>query len=451
MRHEPHQQGAAGPRTIPAYAAAVTDLPHPGPEHDGGADAGPADSAGPDPEVATLVADRLVAGGDALARHHDGRVVLIAGALPGEQVEVEIAHQRGALRGRVRRLVWSSPDRVAPPCPHVAEGCGGCDLQTLEPGAQTRAKVEVVRDALQRLGGVDQPVVRSGPALDPWAFRTTMRAAVIGGRAGLRRGESHEVIAIDGCLVAHPLIEQLVTEGRFGDAHEVVLRASAATGERMAVVHPTATDVVLPDDVLVVGADEVSAGRRAWIHEEVAERRWRISAESFFQSRPDGAAALVEVVGAMVADQLEAGGERGRPRTLLDAYCGVGLFAGSLLTGRTGWRAVAVERSRSSVADARYNLGDLPAKVVATPVEHLRAPRADIVVADPSRAGLGRRGAHVLASAACPRLVLVSCDVASAGRDAALLAGVGYRAVESVVVDLFPQTHHVEVVTRFDR
>ena len=88
---------------------------------------------------------------------------------------------------------------------------------------------------------------------------------------------------------------------------------------------------------------------------------------------------------------------------------------------------------------------------VATTVEHLRAPRADLVVADPARAGLGRAGVHVLASSAAPSLVLVSCDPASAGRDTALLAGVGYRHVESVLVDLFPHTHHTEVVSRFTR
>jgi 23S rRNA (uracil1939-C5)-methyltransferase len=258
-------------------------------------------------------------------------------------------------------------------------------------------------------------------------------------------------VPIDHCLVAHPLVDELVHGGRFGEAEEVVLRVGVTTGERMAVASPTAEGVVLPDDVRVVGADELEAGRRAWIHEEVAGRRWRISAESFFQTRPDGAAALVDVVREMVSDRLAESGRPGRPHTLLDAYCGVGLFAGALLDGRAGWRAVAAERSRSSVSDARRNLADVDAKVVATPIEHLRAPKADVVVADPSRAGLGRAGVHVLASSGAPRLVLVSCDPAAAGRDTALLTGVGYRSVESVVVDLFPHTHHVEIVTRFDR
>lgn len=426
----------------------MTDLPPSEADHGEAPSASPG-SAGT--EVVTLVADRLVAGGEAIARHPDGRVVLVSGALPGEQVEVEVRSRKGALRGVVRRRLWASPDRVRPRCPHVAEGCGGCDLQDLDTTAQVGAKIDLVVDSLRRLGRIPEPVVTAAPPLAPWGFRTTLRVAVVDGRAGLRRAESHEVVGIDHCLVAHPLIDELVHEGDFGAAEEVVLRVGATTGERMAIAMPTAEGVVLPADVLVVGADELEAGRRAWIHDEVAGRRWRISAESFFQTRPDGAAALVEVVRSMAADLLAEPGRPGRPRTLLDAYAGVGLFSGALLEGVAGWRAVAAERNRSSVADARHNLADLDAKVVATTIEHLRAPRSDIVVADPSRSGLGRAAVHVLASAGAARVVLVSCDPASAGRDAALLGAVGYHAVESVLVDLFPHTHHTEVVTRFDR
>ncbi len=404
------------------------------------------------PATAVVLAERLVAGGEALARREDGRVVLVRGALPGERVEVTVDRRQGADRGEVVAVLEPSPNRIDPVCPHVAEGCGGCDMAAMESLGQVAAKLVLVADALRRLGGVADPVVRPGPRLDPWSFRTALRVAVDGGRAGLRRAESHEVVPLDSCLVAHPLLEELLVEGTFGAAQEVLLRVGAATGERMAVAFPTAEDVFFPDDVIVVGADELAAGKRAWIFEEVAGRRWRISAESFFQTRPDGAAVLVDVVREMAADVLEAPPTAdGRPRGLLDAYCGVGLFAGTLLGGRPGWRAVAAERSRSSIADARRNLADIEVRVVGTSVERLRAPRADLVVADPSRSGLGRRGAHVLASTGAGRLVLVSCDPAAAGRDVALLGAVGYQPVESVVVDMFPHTHHVEVVTRLDR
>ena len=400
-----------------------------------------------EPEV--VRAERLVAGGAALSRRDDGRIVLVDDALPGELVEVTIGRRHGADRGTVVRIVESSPDRIAPRCPHVADGCGGCDLAALEHHAQVEAKRELVTDSLRRLGRWQEPVVSTGPALDPWGFRTTMRLAVTNGRAGLRRAASNDIVELDHCLVAHPRLDELIVEGGFPTATEVTLRVGAATGERLALVVPGRTGVSLPDDVRVVGADELAgnaASTGAWIHDDVAGRRWRISAGSFFQTRADGAAALVDVVRALATDVLDRA-----TGTLVDAYSGVGLFAGALLDGRDGWRAVTAENDRSSVADARVNLADLDARVIATTVERLRAPRADLVVADPSRAGLGRKAATVLASTRADRIVLVSCDPAAAGRDLGLLRDLGYRPVEAVLVDLFPHTRHTEVVTRFDR
>jgi 23S rRNA (uracil1939-C5)-methyltransferase len=407
---------------------------------------------GTDDEVVLVRAERLVAGGAALSRRGDGRVVLVDGALPGELVEVAIGTRHGAERGTVVRMVEPSGDRITPTCPHVADGCGGCDLPALRHAAQVQAKTALVADALRRLGRWTEPVVREGPALDPWGFRTTLRLAVANGRGGLRRASSNAIVELDHCAVAHPLLDELVADGTFGAASEVNLRVGATTGERLAVITPDRDGVQLPDDVRVVGADELAAGKRAWIHDIVAGRRWRISADSFFQTRPDGAAALVDVVTAMGHGVLTGPPrEDDRPRTLLDAYSGVGLFAGSLLGGREGWRAVTVEQSRSAAADARVNLADLDARMVTSTVERLRPPRADLVVADPSRAGLGQGGASVLAATRAPQIVLVSCDPASAGRDVALLAARGYDPTESVVIDLFPHTHHTEVVTRFNR
>jgi 23S rRNA (uracil1939-C5)-methyltransferase len=427
--------------------------PHPEP------DAVPGEAAAP-AALVEVVAERLVAGGAALSRRDDGRIVLVDGALPGERALVRLGPpRRGAERGAAVEILDASAGRRPAHCAHVADGCGGCDLALLDHDHQIDAKVEMVVDALRRLGRITDPQVRPGPALRDHDFRTTLRLAVVGGRGGLRALASHDVVALDHCVVAHPLLDELVHDGRFGRASEVTLRVGAATGERLALVHPTAEGVELPDDVIVVGADELAAGRRAWIHDEVVGRSWRISAESFFQTRPDGAAALVDVVAEAAADVLEAPAVGpDRPRTLVDAYCGVGLFSGALLDriehlgGPVGaWRAVAVERSRSSVADARHNLRHLPARVVGSSVERFRAPRAELVVADPSRAGLGRKGAEVVASTRAARVVLVSCDPASAGRDAALLEGAGYQFVDAVLVDLFPHTHHVEVVSCFDR
>lgn len=391
-------------------------------------------------------AERLVAGGAALCRQDDGRIVLVDGALPSETIDAIVEERKGTLHGTVHRVLEASPDRIVPRCDHVAAGCGGCDLAAMGHDAQLDAKVELVRDALVRIGRWREPVLRSGPMLAPWAFRTTMRVAVLGGRAALRVAASHDTVAVPQCEIAHPLLAELLVDGRFGDATEAVLRVAPGTGERIVVVAPSTEGVVVPDDVLLVGSDELRAGRRAWIHDELVGRRWRISAGSFFQSRTDGAAALVDTVAEMVGDVLDDGGGG----TLVDAYCGVGLFAGALLDGRVQWRAVAAERGRSSVADAKVNLADLDSRVVSTSIERFRAPTARVVVADPSREGLGRGAVRALTATRAERFVLVSCDPAAAARDLRLLVGEGYRPVESVLVDLFPHSHHVEVVTRFD-
>jgi 23S rRNA (uracil1939-C5)-methyltransferase len=331
-----------------------------------------------------------------------------------------------------------STDRVTPPCPHVARGCGGCGWQHVEPAAQFRLKQGIVVDALRRQGGLVQPRVGAAPVLPTAGHRTTVRLAVTPVGAGFRRHHGHEVVDVDRCLVAHPLLQELLAEGRFGDAAEVTLRCGAATGERLVVVGPSAAGVSLPGDVEVVGVDELRAGRRAWIHEEVAGHRFRVSARSFFQARPDGAAQLVAAVGAALAGAPDG--------PLADLYGGVGLFGATTGAGR---RVTLVERSPSSVADARANLPG--ARVLQVDVDRWRPSPAAAVVADPSRAGLGRDGVEAVAGTGTTRLALVSCDPAALGRDARLLAAAGFRHEASTVVDLFPHTPHVEVVSRFVR
>lgn len=389
----------------------------------------------------------VVAGGDALARDADGRVVFVRGALPGERVRAEVTdRRRDYARAVVTEVLAASPHRVDPPCPHVAEGCGGCDFQWIDPQAQRELKRQIVADALRRLGRVADPDVRPGPVLATEAYRTTVRCAVVGGRAGYRRRGARDVLPVDRCLVAHPLVDELVEHGSFGRTREVTLRAGARTGERLVLARPAATDVSVPDDVLVVGEDELRRGRRAWFHEEVAGRRWRISARAFFQVRSDGAEALVDEVRHEVAD-LAAGCR------VIDAGAGVGLFAGTVgteLAGDTG-EVLAIERSRSAVADARVNLDGLPVRVRSGRIEDIPRRPADVVIADPSRPGLGPEAVEALCATGAERVVLVSCDPAALGRDARLLGAAGLRFRHATLVDLFPHTSHVEVVSRFDR
>jgi 23S rRNA (uracil1939-C5)-methyltransferase len=383
----------------------------------------------------------VAAGGDGLGRDDAGRVVFVPGALPGESVAVEVLRQkRDFSHARLVEVLRPSADRVRPPCLFVAAGCGGCDWQHIEPGAQRRLKAAVVADALRRQAHLEVEV-GTGPALPATGYRTTLRGIAIGGRFGLRRRGSHDVIAIGPCLVAHPLVDELVVDGRFPDG-EVVLRAGPGTGERLVIVDGEPANTVVPDGVRVTSGAELSAGRRVWVHDELAGHRWRISARSFFQARTDGAVALIEAV------QRAADGARRPGAHLVDLYGGVGLFARTLAADGP---ITLVEQSASSVADARVNLDGLDARVVRADVDHWGPSPADLVVADPPRTGLGAKAVGKIAATRAARLVLVSCDPASLGRDAKLLGEAGYDLVSSHLVDLFPHTSHVEVVSRFDR
>jgi 23S rRNA (uracil1939-C5)-methyltransferase len=226
------------------------------------------------------------------------------------------------------------------------------------------------------------------------------------------------------------LIEQLLVEGRYPGADEVILRCGARTGQRLAQPSPPWMPMSVPADV-----------RTEFLFEEVAGRTWRISAHSFFQSRPDGAEALSDLVMAAAAPLT--------PTNALDLYSGVGLYAGRLASA--GWSVAAVEWSKSAVADAHVNLADLPVTIDCTDATKWRATPADLAVANPARNGLGPQGAAVLVSAQPKRIVLVSCDLRSFGRDTRLLAKRGYRLTSVTPVDLFPHTFHLELVSVFDR
>lgn len=389
-----------------------------------------------------LTTTSMAVGGEAIAREGSGRVVFVAGALPGETVRAELLEEkRSFARATVVEVLDAAPERVEPPCPNVALGCGGCDWQHVAEEAQQGLRIGIVADVLARAGKVAEPQVRPGEPLAAAGLRTTVRGiADADGRFAFRRRRSHEPIAVDRCLVAHAAVNDVIAQGSFPPGSEVVIRVGARTGERSVLVEPTADGTRVPEDVTVVGGRELEGGHRAWLHEEVAGRTWRVSARSFFQASPEGAEALVSAVQGFV-DAHAPAAER-----LVDLCCGVGLFGGTVGAGRA---VVGVERSASSVADARRNLADVDARIVKVALARWRPSPADVVVADPARSGLGADGVRVVAATGAALCVLVSCDPAALGRDAGLLAEAGYEHVGSVVVDLFGHTSHIEVVSGF--
>jgi 23S rRNA (uracil1939-C5)-methyltransferase len=363
----------------------------------------------------------MVAGGAALGRLPDGRRALVRGALPGERVRVEVTReQSGLVHADVDEVLDAAPQRVTPPCPMVAAGCGGCDWQHVAEGAQPAFKRDIVVDALTHIARMPDAPVDETVALTPRDYRSTIRGiATSDGVLGLRRTRSHEPVSIRGCMVAHPRLRELIDTTEFTAGAEVTTRVAPGTDERLAF--------------------EGRAPRRAALHARVHDVELDIPASSFFQPHIDAPARLVDLVRAIV-------GRDGDPDRLADLYCGVGLFAASVPAGSV----VAVERDRTAARAAVNNLSR-GARVIASAVEQADIGAVDAVLADPSRAGLGRAGAEAIARTNAGTVALLSCDPASFARDTRLLTDLGYELERATPVDQFGHTSHIEVVSAFRR
>jgi tRNA/tmRNA/rRNA uracil-C5-methylase (TrmA/RlmC/RlmD family) len=410
-------------------------------------------------------------GGHCVARY-EGRVVFVRHALPGERVRAEVTDggpDASFWRADAVEVLEASPHRVEPPCPWAGPGrCGGCDWQHADLPTQRALKADVVREQLQRLGGVEVDVeVEAVPVPghdvdDGLRWRTRVHYAVDrSARAGLRAHRSHRVVPVDVCRIATTEVAEVpVTAARWPGVSSVEVAASAG-GERAVVVEaagrrrPAVPD--LPDGTSVVvtreGSDPERVRGRTWLSETVelpdGPGAFRVGVSGFWQVHPGAGAALAAAV-------VEAADPRPGEQAL-DLYSGVGLLTLPLATrvGPTG-SVVSVESDARAVRDARRNLHDHP----QVRIEQGRTERvlgalagelggADVVVLDPPRSGAGRGVVDQLVALAPRVVVYVACDPAALGRDVRLLAERGYRLDGLRAFDLFPMTHHVECVARF--
>ncbi|MGB2757473.1 MAG: TRAM domain-containing protein [Acidimicrobiia bacterium] len=386
-------------------------------------------------ESVELEIERIAAGGAGVARLPDGMVSFIAGALPGERVTARIDERaKRFANGTTINVLAASDARVTPECSAVAAGCGGCDWAHIDPATQPAFKAQVVRDTIERVAGLEAPEILTGPELPAAGYRTTLRAGVLNGRAGYRRRASHELVLPELCHVAHPDAAEILSAGRFPRAEEVTIRISTSGGGRIVVCDPSLEGTSVPNDVIVV-----EGGADAWIRQEVLGYTFQVSADSFFQSSVVGAEALVETVRGFAGDNIG---------TLVDLYAGVGLFA-ALIPARSRF---LVESNPTAVADARVNLDGLEkTKILRRRVEEWEPVRANVVVADPSRVGLGPNGVGSVLATQADRVILVSCDIGPMGRDLRLLAEGGYSLSAVTLVDMFPNTSRIEAVSLLTR
>ena len=439
----------------------------------------------------TLRVDDLTREGMGLGRLN-GQVILVAGALPGDLVEVRLTHQaRRHAVGTLVTVVESSPDRRRPPC-ILADRCGGCTLQALDDPAQQRWKQQLVEQTLQRLGGVALPPLPLIPAPQPLGYRNRAvipleRDSQGKLRAGYYRRGSHQIVNMNRCPVLDPRLDAMVAplkadlqasgwpvdrHGAAGQAaaglRHLALRIGRRSGERLLTLvashgelpgleemaqrwlarWPEVVGVTLnlqprPDNRLF-GSHNTTLQGRGWLLESFAGVELQIGPDTFFQVCSEQAERVV----ALLREAL------GTPRGLIvEGYCGIGTF--SLPLARSGWQVWGIESHGGSVALARANalrnaLSDRCTFVEGDVGEQLdqalsKGPVAALL--DPPRKGLHDAVVASLLRHRPPLVAYLSCDPATLARDLARLGGEGGYRISSVQpLDFFPNTSHVEAL-----
>lgn len=373
--------------------------------------------------------EKLVYGGDGLARV-DGRVALTPFVLPGETVRAETnLSNGGVLRGKLLDVITPSPSRVRPPCSYFTR-CGGCQYQHIDYAEQLVQKLAILRESLERIGKLHFDGEIGVIADEPWGYRNRIQLHIENGRVGYREHGSMKLCAIDHCPISSPelnkAIAKLNVEMPYVGQYEGTLQLF--TNETDLQVSPSARVTRRMRDLL----DSLGTTM------PIEYTGLRVSRNSFFQVNRFLLPKLIEAALGEASGTLA-----------MDLYSGVGLF--STVLAKRFARVIAVEAGVGAHRDLIENasragtaIESYQAAVEEFLVEFSGAP--DFILADPPRAGIGKQAATQLLRIRAPRLTLVSCDPATLARDLAQLTAGGYRIERIALIDLFPQTFHLETV-----
>jgi tRNA/tmRNA/rRNA uracil-C5-methylase (TrmA/RlmC/RlmD family) len=377
--------------------------------------------------------ERILPGGMGLA-HAGGKTVFVSLAAPGDRVRVRIDRQQGELLfASIVQIITPSPERVEPPCPYFGR-CGGCDFQQLTYEAQLAAKAGIIRDCLHRIARLENiPEIVVTPSPNNWRYR--MRATwqidqELRAIGYYERG-SRRVCDVADCAVLKPELQETLERVRATEWHEFprdLKHLDGVVGENGVSVSPSFAEFQTNELTLTVRGEV-----------------YQYNANAFFQINPSLLGSLVENA---IGDA--SGG------TVLDIYCGVGLF--TLPLARQFQKVIGVEANATATRFARRNLqlaGLRNADVItATVTDWFRSASigpVDFVLLDPPRAGAESAVIEGILNLQPRAISYVSCDPATLARDLRKLIGGGY-VIESIAgFDLFPQTHHVETVVRLAR
>ena len=387
-------------------------------------------------EVIEVTIEKVAHGGHFIARH-EGCVIFVRHAIPGEKCQIEITSVGSSFnRADVIDVIEASKDRVVAPCEYShRQGCGGCDFQHVSIARQRSLKADVITEQFARIAKMDITVeVESVGSEIGWRSRinsTTDR----NGHLGFIGSRSHTVIPVKNCLIAAKEIgfSELSTRTWKGDMRVEI--AASNTGERSISLMPTRGET----------KSRLSEGP-AVLHEKVLEKTLEVSNNSFWQGHVSAPNILSEVVKEFACVK--------NADHILDLYGGVGLFAAALIedVGPEG-RIELIEGSKSATSDASRNFAENSNIKVITGDVATHLPKinsADVVVLDPPRYGAGKIVVSEVSRLKPRTIVYVACDPAALARDTGYFLERGYSLVKLRAFDLFPMTHHIECVALFE-
>jgi 23S rRNA (uracil1939-C5)-methyltransferase len=397
-----------------------------------------------------LTIDTLVYGGEGMGRLPDGRAAFVPFVLPGERVRMRaVEAKRGFVRGDLVEVIEPSPQRISPRCVHFGL-CGGCHYQDLPYPAQLAAKRAILQDQLVRIGKiVDPPVGPTVASPVEYNYRNHVQFHQDpDGKLGYVTFSGERVFAIQECHLPEaalnetwPLLdfEPLPEVDRIGlrlGADDDVMLTLESEGDfppELSLDLPISAAFVGPAGTVILAGDES-------LLMEVKGRPFRVSPGAFFQVNTGMAGKMVDTL----LERLPLT----EKTTVLDVYCGVGLFS-AFLAPRVG-QVVGIELSEPACADFAANLDEFDNVALYQGAAEEVLPgldlRPDVVIVDPPRSGLERRALDALVKAGAPTLAYVSCDPATLARDIRRLADGGYHLDQAIPFDLFPQTYHIETI-----
>jgi 23S rRNA (uracil1939-C5)-methyltransferase len=401
-------------------------------------------------ETAEVTIVSIAAGGDGVARL-DGMVVFIPRAAPGDRLRVSMQPRKGFARAQVESILSPSAARVDPPCRHYREDdCGGCQIQHLSAQAQLAAKSVIVRDGVVRLGRRQLEIPEVIPSPRQWRYRTRLTLAFARAGDGLIAGlhpynDPVGVFRLDDC----PITEDVVIETwrrimRASNhlpqrARRGTVRLEPGSGRLTAVIEggdnwDSATELFNAVGSLAALGWKPERGRRRLMASRDHARSTPIA--PFTQVNPEMASQLH---GEVVARALSF-----RPKRVVDAYAGTGDTAEPLAAAGVSVTAIEHDEEAARICASRMSP---PSSVITARVEDVLAGAlpADVVLLNPPRTGLDASITAILENARPrPRILYVSCNPATLGRDIARLPG--YSVHRVLAFDMFPQTAHVETL-----